>query len=109
MRRSAPVALLALVLAAAGSAEAQPLPANEPTDRVRASDFTCSELGALVTRRGALVVRTGPYGYDRLVRDQQFCERDLLTGPITVETRDDRACFAGYRCRERNYGEGRPD
>lgn len=109
MRRSLPILLLVPALATVGVASAQPLPGNEPADRVTAMDFTCADLGALVTKRGALIVRTGPNGYDRLVRDQQFCERDLLTGPVTVETRDARSCFAGYRCRERNYGEGRPD
>ena len=63
----------------------------------------------MVDARGAIVVSTGPMSYERVVRDGGFCELETTTAPAWVPTSDNPQCFAGYRCRQINRGESRPD
>uniref|UniRef100_A0A9E7ZP15 YARHG domain-containing protein n=1 Tax=Bosea sp. NBC_00436 TaxID=2969620 RepID=A0A9E7ZP15_9HYPH len=55
-----------------------------------------------VQANGAIVLGTGGYTYDRFVRDRSFCERDESTEPAFVPSRDNQACFIGYRCKSRS-------
>jgi hypothetical protein len=67
--------------------------------------LTCAAAADLVARSGAIVLSTGPYTYDRIVRDGGFCP--LATNPkATFEaTLDNPKCFVGYVCRDK-FGEG---
>jgi hypothetical protein len=67
--------------------------------------LTCAAAADLVARSGAIVLTTGPYTYDFIVRDGGFCP--LATTPkATFETTlDNPKCFVGYVCRDR-FGEG---
>ena len=49
--------------------------------------------------RGAAVLSTGTYTYDRFVRDRSFCEIDEYIEPAWVPARDTPQCPVGYRCR----------
>ncbi|WP_246736101.1 hypothetical protein [Enterovirga aerilata] len=69
----------------------------------------CASVAALVEARGAAVLSTGPMSYERVVRDQSFCELETTTAPAYVPSADIRQCFAGYRCRPIERGEGRSD
>lgn len=48
---------------------------------------------------GAIVLGTGGYTYDRFVRDRSFCEFNEGLDPAFVVSRDNQACFIGYRCK----------
>ncbi|NBJ13595.1 hypothetical protein [Microvirga arsenatis] len=58
----------------------------------------CRQARGLVAIRGAVVLRTGPYIYDRYVSGQQFCQINERARPVWVPTADVRQCFVGYRC-----------
>ena len=61
--------------------------------------MTCAQAAGLVASRGAIVLGTGGYTYDRFVHHRGFC---LITETIRaawVPTRDTPQCFVGYVCR----------
>ena len=62
-------------------------------------DQPCSASRQIVTSRGAAVLGTGGFTYDRYVRDRSFCEFDEGTEPAWVPSRDTQSCFVGYRCK----------
>lgn len=85
---------LAFVLAffaAASGAEAQQRPSTP--------NLTCAQAQQIIFSRGAAVLSTGTYTYDRYVRDRSFCEFNEVLEPAFVPTRDARQCPIGYRCR----------
>ena len=89
----------ALTLAAAEPSAAQERPAM--------SELTCGNARTLVASRGAVVVSTGPQGYERVVRDAGFCGLDESTSPAYLASADERQCFVGYRCRPIEHGESK--
>lgn len=62
-------------------------------------DLNCAAARQLVSRAGAIVLSTGPYTYDRYVRDRSFCQLGEILEPTWVPTRDAAQCAIGYRCR----------
>ncbi|GJD52080.1 hypothetical protein OPKNFCMD_4842 [Methylobacterium crusticola] len=80
-----------------------PAPAQE---RLPAPALRCGEVAAVVTRRGAVLVGTGPFTYARLVRDTGFCTIEETTRPFFGPSADAPQCFLGYECRDR-FNEGR--
>lgn len=88
MNRS--VIVLALTFAATGAyAQGRPSTVNRP----------CAASQALVVSRGAIVLGTGGYTYDRFVADGRFCEITEYTEPAYVPSLDTPQCFVGYRCK----------
>jgi hypothetical protein len=69
--------------------------------RLDATRLPCGQVAALVQSRGAVVIGTGPYSYDRYVSGAQFCVRPEITVPAWIGTADAAQCFVGYLCRER--------
>ena len=67
----------------------------------------CATISKLVKERGEAVLTTGEQAYERVVRDSSFCEFETTTAPAYVPSADNRQCFAGYRCRPIERGEGR--
>lgn len=85
-------AMAALALIALGSSsQAQPRPSTVT--------MPCGVSSQLVMSRGAIVLGTGGYTYDRFVRDVSFCEVGEYTQPAFVPSLDTPKCFVGYRCR----------
>jgi hypothetical protein len=87
-----------LVLAAASllltlSAVAQPRPST--------TAMSCNQAAGLVASKGAIVLGTGGYTYDRFVSDARFCLRSETTEPVWVPAADTPQCMVGYRCKER--------
>ncbi len=70
-------------------------------DRPSTGDMTCRQVAALVKSQGAVVLSTGNGLYNRYVKSAAYCERDQLTVPAWVPTRDSARCFVGYTCEER--------
>jgi hypothetical protein len=68
--------------------------------RPQSPRMTCRQAAGLVFSRGALVLGTGGYTYDRYVRDRSFCEITEVTEPGYAPTLDNPACFVGYTCKE---------
>jgi hypothetical protein len=85
--------------------------ASSAMSQTRSDSLTmsCANARQLVSQRGAVVVGTGPYIYDRFVAHAGYCEITQTAEPAWVPTADDRQCPIGQRCRERGPrgGSGR--
>ena len=89
------VSCLALGLALiATSAVAQPRPSTV--------NMLCGQAAGIVAARGAIVLGTGGFTYDRFVVDRRFCTITQTTEPAWVPAGDTPQCFVGYRCKETN-------
>jgi hypothetical protein len=64
VRRTIAVTIAATVLTTAAAAQ------NRPSTTA----MTCHQAASLVYARGAIVLGTGGYTYDRFVRDRSFCQ-----------------------------------
>ncbi len=83
--------VLSLVLAGmCSAAAAQP--------RANSHQMTCGQARGLVASQGAVVLYSGPFAYDRFVRDSTFCTRPDRTEPAWIATIDTPQCPVGYRC-----------
>ncbi|MGY2049865.1 hypothetical protein [Methylobacterium sp. JK268] len=71
-------------------------------ERPDSTALRCAEAARLVAGRGAIVLGTGGFTYDRFVRDRSFCGSQEITERALVPSRDDRSCFVGYRCKDIN-------
>ncbi len=60
--------------------------------------MSCGQARSLVANRGAIVLGTGRYTYDRYVSSQVFCLRDEYVRPAWVPTADTPQCPVGYTC-----------
>ena len=84
-----PVVLTLALFATASYAQPRPATVNRP----------CIANQQLVLSRGAIVLGTGGFSYDRFVRDRRFCEFNEYTEPAFVPSLDTPQCFVGYRCK----------
>jgi len=55
-------------------------------DRPHTPSMRCSAVAALVAQRGALVLGTGPYSYERVVAHGGFCPVEDTTAPAWEAT-----------------------
>jgi hypothetical protein len=62
--------------------------------------MSCAQVRTLVGSRGAIVLGTGQFTYDRYVAHVGFCQRDETTEPAYERTADNPQCFIGSRCRQ---------
>jgi hypothetical protein len=76
------------------AAAAQPRPSTV--------EMTCAEGARVVASRGAIVLGTGGFTFDRFVSDRRFCAINQTTEPAWAPVRDNPQCFIGYRCKEPN-------
>jgi len=74
-------------------------PGVQAQQRPSTPNLTCGQAQQIVLSRGAAVLSTGAYTYDRYVRDRSFCEFNEGIEPAFVPTRDTPQCPIGYRCR----------
>ena len=68
--------------------------------RPSTTDMKCAQAAGMVAARGAIVLGTGGFTYDRFVSDASHCAIKQTTEPAWVPTADTPQCFVGYRCRE---------
>jgi hypothetical protein len=68
--------------------------------RPSSRSMTCQAARQLVASRGAVVLSTGPYAFDRYVSSSPFCVLGETTEPAWIPTADTSQCFVGHRCRE---------
>lgn len=83
---------------------ANPMTAN--AQRADTRSMTCAGAWAFVQSRGAVVISTGQYTYDRLVSQRRYCQMDEVLQRHFAQTADSPRCFVGYVCRGRNPGSG---
>ena len=62
--------------------------------------MTCQAARQMVASRGAVVLSTDRFAYDRYVSSGQYCVVGETTEPAWVPTADTLQCLVGYRCRE---------
>jgi hypothetical protein len=84
------LALIAVLIPVASEAQNRPSTVNRP----------CVASQQLVAARGAVVLGTGGYTYDRFVRDRRFCEFNQYLEPAYAPSLDIAQCFVGYRCKD---------
>jgi hypothetical protein len=85
--------VLALLFAAAGPAAAQ-------TSRPDSLSLSCEQVQASIASKGAAIIGTGPYVYDRFVSDARFCASTQYARQDFIRTRNNPSCLV-YVCRER--------
>jgi hypothetical protein len=85
-------ALAVLLALSTTAASAQP--------RLSSVTQPCGASQQYVFARGAVVLGTGGYTYDRFVRDRNFCEFNQFLEPAFVPSLDTPQCFVGYRCKD---------
>jgi len=90
--RLIPAAMAALALLAATESAAA-----RPDTRT----LTCDGARSLVQSRGAVVVSTGRYTYDRAVSDQRYCDRGEIVETFIAPTLDNPRCRIGGYCKSR--------
>jgi hypothetical protein len=84
------IALAFSLLAANAQAQTRPVTVNMP----------CGASRQLVFARGAIVLGTGGFTYDRFVRDRTFCDVTEYAQAAYVPSRETPVCFVGYRCKQ---------
>ncbi len=87
--------VVALVFLACGSSV-------QAQQRLSTLNLTCGQAQQVILSRGAAVLSTGTYTYDRFVRDRNFCEFNEGLELAYVPTRDTPQCPIGYRCHSRD-------
>ena len=84
------VAIALAISLVAASAQTRPSTVN----------MSCGASRQLVLSRGAIVLGTGGFTYDRFVRDQTFCDVTEYAQSAYVPSLETPACFVGYRCKQ---------
>ncbi|MXN65812.1 hypothetical protein GR183_12935 [Stappia sp. GBMRC 2046] len=88
------------LIAAAGLAVLLSSPEARAQARPDTRSMTCAQAQAFVQQRGAVVMSTGQYTYDRFVASRAFCMRDEILKPLYAPTRDTAQCPVAYECRQ---------
>jgi hypothetical protein len=83
------IVTVAALAAVAGPALAQ--------GRPDARAMTCGQVHGLIDQRGAAVLTTGRYTYDRYVADRRFCMMEETVRTVSIPTRDTNDCRV-YLC-----------
>ncbi len=60
--------------------------------------MSCAQAQAMVAQRGAVVMTTGQYTYQRFVAGPRWCDRWEVVRPEVARTRDTQSCVVGYIC-----------
>jgi hypothetical protein len=67
--------------------------------RPQTPTMSCGQARHLVATRGAIVLGTGRYTYDRYVSGQEFCLVGEWVWPAWVPSADTPQCPVGYTCK----------
>ena len=94
MRRLSPAFAIIFVLTVPVAAHAQ--------GRTYTRAFTCAALKAFVAQAGNAVLASSENAYETVHQDSGACPQDETGAPAYEPTSDVPACFAGWRCKQRN-------
>lgn len=70
--------------------------------RIYAPDKPCGVVRDFVARVGSAIVAQSNFVYERVYRDAGACQFEVTSAPAYTPSLDERYCFAGYRCKDRN-------
>ncbi|HMB48407.1 MAG TPA: hypothetical protein VKN63_09040 [Afifellaceae bacterium] len=74
--------------------------------RPDARAMSCERAQQMVLNRGAVVMTTGKYTYQRFVSRRSYCDYWEVTRSAWTATRDDPKCRIGYICEQRMDDDG---
>lgn len=83
----------AAALAGGTIALAASQPASAQSGRPLSTAMTCAQVQGMINQRGAVVLSTGQYTFDRYVANRNFCQHGEVAGKDTVPTRDNAYCY----------------
>ncbi len=89
-----PVRVVSAMVAATLLLAATPAGAQRPDLRA----MSCPQAQALVASRGAVVMTTGQFTFERFVAHRGFCQREETTRRAWANTGDGVRCNVAYRC-----------
>ncbi len=69
--------------------------------RPDARRMSCGQVQSLVQQRGAVVMTTGQYTYDRFVANRSYCDWPMVPTATRIGTTDTNACPV-YNCQRAN-------
>jgi hypothetical protein len=75
-----------------GSAVLLSLPAEAQSRRVNSLSLSCDQARSMIAQRGAVIMSTGQYTFDRYVDNRSFCERNEFARTDFIPTRDNAKC-----------------
>ncbi|MHC5653088.1 hypothetical protein [Stappia sp.] len=73
-------------------------PQEAAAQRPDLRQMSCAQARNLVARRGAVVMTTGRYTYERFVAGPRWCDHWETVAPRAAATRDNPRCVVGYIC-----------
>ena len=62
--------------------------------------MSCTQIQALVQSRGAVVISTGQYTYQRFVAAANYCAFDQVLDRAWITTAGGTQCQVGFRCKD---------
>lgn len=69
-------------------------PSEAQSRRPDTRAMTCAQVQAMIEQRGAVLLSTGEYTFDRYVANRSFCPHGEVAGNNWVPTKDKRRCLA---------------
>ncbi|TYC67994.1 hypothetical protein FMN63_18360 [Stappia sp. BW2] len=84
-------------LAACGAVLVTALPSAAQSGRPNSTAMSCGQAQSLINQRGAVVMSTGRYTFDRYVANRSFCQHGEVTRRAYIPTKDNAKCYV-LRC-----------
>ncbi|PVB60205.1 hypothetical protein [Labrenzia sp. 011] len=72
-------------------------PAGAQSGRPDSRSMTCAQVQSLIAQRGAVVLSTGQYTFDRYVANRNACQHGEILKRDYVPTKDNNRCYV-QRC-----------
>ena len=72
-------------------------PADAQSRRPDSRTMTCAQVQSMIDQRGAVVLSTGQYTFDRYVSNRNFCQHGEVLRRDYVPTKDNNKCYV-QRC-----------
>lgn len=74
--------------------------------RLQTRSLTCPALKALVAKAGTAILASSEFVYETVHSNGGDCQQDETSAPAYEPTSDERDCFVGWRCKQRNSDGG---
>lgn len=84
-------------LAACGAVLVTALPSAAQSGRPNSTAMSCGQVQSMINQRGAVVLSTGRYTFDRYVANRSYCQHGEVTRRDYIPTKDNAKCYV-LRC-----------
>jgi hypothetical protein len=84
-------------LTACGAVLVTALPSAAQSGRPNSTTMSCGQAQSMINQRGAVVMSTGRYTFDRYVANRSFCQHGEVTRRDYIPTKDNAKCYV-LRC-----------